>query len=166
MFEVNSYANKNGIWTNDFNEKEYFLFDSEDSSPHITNLISQDKRIYGFVKITYNDTNITGYNEYGSLDNLWSVYYGLVLDFLNKGESSAQFPDYELDVQILPLTPSNIVFRIGNIKEYTLPKVDFLQAIINGALSFYTMLSQSTNDSELEPILKILQTKLNHIRML
>ncbi|MFZ3589905.1 hypothetical protein ACOI1C_11630 [Bacillus sp. DJP31] len=165
MFEVLSYVSKDGKWFREnYFKEQFFPFDSEKSEVYIKKIINNDSRMYGFVNVLFNGSSILGYNEYGSLENLWSMYYGLVVDYIINGESAAEFPDYELEIQILPVDNSSVLLKIGTIKEYILPKIEFLQALINGAISFYSTLLLFTNDSDTEIFINILRMKLDEIQ--
>ncbi|WP_088072798.1 hypothetical protein [Gottfriedia luciferensis] len=141
MITVKTYVSIDRKWYDDFiPKKDYSKYFIEYDKNNLDDLkvFTREGRTYGFVDIEYTSQNILGSEEFGSINDIWLVYFQLVEQFLKNGKGSECFPDYECYLTLEANKNNGITLTIGNErKDYDIDPYYFCKEIIKGAKTYF-----------------------------
>lgn len=115
----------------------------------------------GVIFIEYNDVILMDFTLYDYIVPLWAYFVNLLEDLIDSNYAQTYFPDQPIKIEVLDLLSGyvKLSIEINEKKDWILPKRDFYQELIKGAMSFFELLLQYTGDNrylyEIERIKKI-----------
>ncbi|WP_216827340.1 hypothetical protein [Alkalihalobacterium elongatum] len=171
MIEIRTFISKNNIWFNeklsetDF-EKQYIDFEDMEKEKEIKVALrylndNLDFSPKGFIRITLNEQEIIGENEFGNLNELWETYITLLTAYLKEGRAIEYFDFYYKMITLQTYDETRLVLQLSFvredkgapelsnslIKEFSLPKDAFTVALLKAACTYYeTMLKYKDNE--------------------
>ncbi|MEH6939540.1 hypothetical protein V7056_17085 [Bacillus sp. JJ664] len=141
MLIVKSYISKDGSWYNDLVQpEEYskFYIEFEKNNEKKFSFLKEEDRLYGFVDVQYHFKPIINNTYFGTITDMWYVYFHLIEEFLRNGEAIECYPDYECYISLNTNSNNGITIKIGDkTNNYDIQPNYFCKEILEAAKSFF-----------------------------
>lgn len=123
-------------------EKYFISMDDKIELKKYSNSMDVDY-LEGAITIEYNNRFIMGYDLWDLVDQLWNYFINLVEDVKHNDCGVFYFPDQPIKVELKSVSTDSLLFTIdeGRIATESLPKQEFINALLNGAENFFSKLS-------------------------
>ncbi|WP_018665548.1 hypothetical protein [Heyndrickxia acidiproducens] len=173
MLKINTFIKKPNLEVSNLEEMienpyKYFIrIDNETEIKNLSKEIDFDY-INGAITIQYYDRFIMDFSLWDLVDQLWSYFIKLVEEVLQTGYGTIFFPDQPVKVEMKTISNDMLLFSLaeGKIISVTLPKQEFLNALLNNAQMFFTKLTSyfkgNVNYSYEINKIKAIQEQLRH----
>ncbi|OYD06215.1 hypothetical protein [Paludifilum halophilum] len=93
----------------------------------------------GAIEMKYYNEEILGFQYWDLVDQCWMYLCDMLEELREKKETSRFFPDMPVKISMVKQNPDHIRFSLDS-RIWILPMEAFQQAIISGAVDFYTNL--------------------------
>lgn len=118
----------------------------------------------GAIILKYGEQDLLDVTMWDLVDQLWAYFLNLIEEAIETGKSETYFPDQPLLLKMKSISNDMLLFEISQQQKVLLPKLDFFEALLKNAKSFFETMNfvlEETCDYEYE-LNKIdeLQTKI------
>lgn len=169
MFEINSYIKIPGKTVTNLQEavnnpSQYFVdLNDRQMMADVAKQLDPEY-LEGVIRICYNGQALLDYRHWDLIDQLWSYFINLLDEFLSDNHSEIYFPDQPIKIELRSLSEDLLLLIVEDkgSRKTTLPKREFIKAILAGGKEFFHGISnylipedQERYEFELELIQKI-----------
>lgn len=135
MFEINTYILKKEIKKINGEKNQFCLCKDKECLKYITDF----QYINDMIEIRYYGEEILGAAQWDLVDQLWWYFIDAFISLKEQDCVEFYFPDQPLKVRMTDKNGKFIILEVG-IKRYCLPKIPFIQAMLEEAKRFFTIL--------------------------
>ncbi|MEC1407771.1 hypothetical protein [Bacillus halotolerans] len=91
----------------------------------------------GAIILKYGEQDLLDVTMWDLVDQLWAYFLILIEEAIEKGKSETYFPDQPLLLKMKSISNDMLLFEIDQKQKVLLPKLDFFEAILKNAKSFF-----------------------------
>lgn len=150
LIEINSYLLRPKIKITNLNDalkypdKYFILLDALELQKYKKGDYDREY-LDGVITIAFNGTHILNFDKWDLVDQLWSYFINLFEDLIKNGFSETYFPDQPLKITLQDKGKHFILLSIDQVN-WTLPKKDFIVAMLNEAERFFLKIMDFFDD--------------------